>query len=261
MAGYMIVSLFAALWLLRQEKKNPSSGFRGALALCAVVTSLISMFFSENRATLLGLGITTVALSCIVLVRRTKDVSARAYTKPAVLILSVLLVFGLFFGTTRSAPFWQHVPGVARFATTTRSDGSLNSRILFVTESLGDFWSDGGPKRVLFGWGWDNYVFFWTKHYDTRVFYFDPAVADRAHDKFIDMLVMTGIVGLGVYLGIWWMFLKRISYKLRESFAEALPYLVFAGIYFFFLLATFDLVDTLIGFYALLAYLDYEKFS
>ncbi len=260
LAGYLIFSLFAGMMVYAQGKTDRKKEI-AILGSSGVVTALIGMFFSENRATLFGIILTCIVLSIIILLRKNKDATAKKYTKPAYFFLGVLIVGTILVGSTRTAPVWQHVPGVARIVTTTSSDSTLLSRALFSQESLTHFWTDGGPKRILFGWGWDNYVFFWTKHYNPKVFYYDSAVADRSHNKFVDMLVMTGVVGFGLYISLWIILARHTLHLLKEQFARALPYLLYLGVYFVFLFAAFDLIQTLIGFYAVLAYTEYEKLS
>lgn len=257
LAGSLIFSLFVGLTLFVQGRQEGNRAVK-YWGLFSAIAAMFDIFLTENRATMLGLILACICVAIIVLIRR-RDISAKSYVRPSQIFLASLVVLmALVFGT-RSAQIWQHIPGVGRLAVTTTTDDTLRSRILFTKESLSNFWTDGGAKRVLFGWGWDNYAFFWTKHYNPLTFYHDTAVADRSHNKFVDMLVMTGVVGLGLYLALWW---KAISYafsKIRENVEKALPYTLFLITYFVFLFATFDLIQTLIGFYAFLAYIEYEK--
>jgi O-antigen ligase len=57
-----------------------------------------------------------------------------------------------------------------------------------------------GWKRTLFGWGSENYQFAWAKYYNPEVYRYESAAFDRAHDKYLDIIVMYGVIGLLSYL-------------------------------------------------------------
>ena len=67
----------------------------------------------------------------------------------------------------------------------------------------------GFKERPLLGWGPENYINVFDRHFDTR--YFSPSAGfgawfDRAHSIYFDYLVETGILGLLSFIGIWAVF-------------------------------------------------------
>jgi O-antigen ligase len=146
-------------------------------------------------------------------------------------------------------------------AAVTSDDPTINSRLLFAHESLTSFWSDGGAQRIVLGWGWDNYVFFWQKHYDPKIFYYDAAIADRAHNKLIDMLVMTGLAGLVAYLIVWGIFIARIIARVKADLSGGLALLFYAAAYGTFLFFEIDIPLALLGFYAILALTSFQSYE
>ena len=79
------------------------------------------------------------------------------------LALALLLALGGAFFATRSAPFWQAVPGLNRLAATAAldpNDPSTQTRILTWKASFNAF-----KERPWLGWGSDNYLYAWERHY------------------------------------------------------------------------------------------------
>lgn len=65
-------------------------------------------------------------------------------------------------------------------------------------------------KRPVFGWGWANFdqafqSVNWPEKYNTDIY------VDKAHSGLLEVLVTTGIVGLGFYLAMIILMLKRLS--------------------------------------------------
>ena len=74
---------------------------------------------------------------------------------------------------------------------------------------------DGWKERPLLGWGPENYLNIFDRHFNAE--YFKPekgfgAWFDRAHSIYFDYLAETGILGLASFLGIfgvfYWQFIK-----------------------------------------------------
>ncbi len=68
---------------------------------------------------------------------------------------------------------------------------------------------DGFKERPLLGWGPENYIYIFDRHFNVK--YFKPAEGfgawfDRAHSVYFDYLAATGILGLASYLAIFAVF-------------------------------------------------------
>gem|GEM_PF-2092622 len=254
LAAYFAFVLFAGLVLLVAGRKEHSGSYR-MLGGSASVAAVLGIFLTGTRGNILGLFL-SVFVAAIAALIYGKDAVIGKHTcrKIGAVILGLSLLFGGVLVATRHAAVWQHVPGVDRLVQISAADKTTGSRLLYAKESFTYFWSDGGPKRVLLGWGWDNYTFFWRSHYDPHIYYYDPTIADRSHNKFIDMLVMTGVLGLGAYLTLWFFFLRRIVRMLRQDFLQALPFVLFVPVYFSGIFFAFDTAVTLALFGMLLAY-------
>ena len=256
LAGYYLFAIFAAFQTLREGVLFSKQGYLW-MGASGLVASLFGVMLTGTRGATLGVTFAFFVVALVMAVSGGEGTLGRlSIRKVGIVVCSALIALGLILGITRHASVWNHIPGVNRVVETTTTDSNTNSRVLFAQESLHYFWSDGGAKRVLLGWGWDNYVFFWTRHYDPKTFYYDPSIADRAHDKLIDELVMTGVLGLLSYLAVWFFFMKRVVTIIRHDCVRALPFIFVAVAYMTFLLVTFDMPMILVYFYAVLAFVD-----
>ena len=250
LAGYMLYIFTSALYLISVGKKEGKSGFVN-LGYVAVIVSLLGMLLTKTRASVVALGVALVAILILVLIKRSAFQSA--VRKTAGIALAAIVLLGGLFLATKHSSFWQHVPGVNRLATTSLTEGSAASRLAFSKVSINGFFTDTTAKELLLGWGTDNFGYFYEQHYDRSVFEFETQLADRAHNKLIDVLVMSGILGLIAYLAIW-LFALRSS--LRTMKTDAWPMLTitfFLVAYFVNNLFVFDVPVTYLGFFSVLA--------
>ncbi len=106
---------------------------------------------------------------------------------------------------------------VARLALIGPNDPSLEGRT--------DSWRAGFRAfidRPIFGWGPDNYLVAWGRYVDrdmTR-----SLSGDQAHNKFVEELTNTGMIGFLSYVAFWifmaWVILRRV--KDRETYEQIL---------------------------------------
>lgn len=85
---------------------------------------------------------------------------------------------------------------------------------------------DGFKDRPLLGWGPENYINVFDRHFDIR--YFSPSQGfgawfDRAHSIYFDYLVETGILGFLSFIGIWAVFYWRSLKLLFGNSLQSIP--------------------------------------
>ena len=260
LATYYLFVIFAAsvLWRVAHKKNNMLAMVASVLSL---IISVFGIFLTQTRGTLVGAfaGIFVVLIyfgmrSKNVMIA--KNISARQFV--AAMLTGFVLLIGVFVGT-RHADIWTHIPGVRRIAQISSTDTDtqarfVNASIVFHTVNP----SEASLTRTVFGWGWDNYIYAWQKFYNPKLYAYDPALFDRAHDKILDVLLMTGVLGLVLYLGVWFAFFKKALKKSKE-FSMEMALFIFWGVAFFLQnLTVFDTLVTFITFYAIFAYLIYE---
>ena len=260
LATYYLFAIFSAVILYRvgEAKNNMAVKF---FSVFSMILSFIGIFVTETRGTLLGM----FAGGVVVLIYfgfRGKNIPIGKRLTTRKLTVIVLILGALFIGmfvATRSSDVWTHIPGFNRLALISSKDTTTEARLTNASIALHAVNpAEASPVRTLFGWGWDNYIYAWQRFYNPQLFAYDPSLFDRAHDKVIDMLLMTGVVGLVLYLSLWFFFFKE-AIKRQKTFSAVTALFIFWGIAFFLQnLTVFDTLVTFITFYAVFAYLIYE---
>lgn len=251
LAGYYLFSIFSALMVFQEARPKFWKFFSVGIG----ILSITGIFITETRGAILGLFLGLVSV-LIYLILKGKDKFYRnvSYRKISALLLSLLVLFSAVFFLSRNAAVWQKVPGLARAATIGSADISTQTRIWGTKTSLESVQpTENGWKKLILGWGPNNYVLAFGKYFHAEQFKYEREWFDRAHNKILDVLVMMGILGLLAYLSIWYFYFRSISVG---NFSIQNFALVFYGTSSFtHLLFVFDHISTLIPFYAVLAYL------
>ena len=221
----------------------------------AVGLSLWMMLESSTRGAFVGLvGALAAAAVGYVLwgrLRRLKIVAA-------VMIVGIVS-FGLFLvlgaETAAAQRLAERSYVVERFIQAGQgNDTSLKGRLASVSFGLRGF-----VEKPLLGWGPENYVVAWGRHYDAEEVgdYRGPPF-DQAHNKPIEELTTKGAVGLASYLTLWVLMLWTISSRVRRLGAdrEVLTLVMGAAMvgYFAQNLFLFDTPTTVLQFVVLLGF-------
>lgn len=116
------------------------------------------------------------------------------------------------------------------------------------------------PKTILIGWGQEHFMTGYNKYYDPRHGTYEDVWFDRAHDKLADVLVSGGLLGILSYLSL---FVVLFWYLNRLRRTEDYRMIAITGgallvAYFVQNLAIFDLPQTYVNFFLLMAFLDFS---
>ena len=260
LATYYLFIIVAALviWKKGKEKNNMPVM---VVSVFSIIISFVGMFMTQTRGTLLGMFVGLIVVFVYLGFKgRNITIAKNISLKKGLLIMSIVFVlFTSVFVSTRRADFWTHIPGLSRIAQISTNDATTRSRFVnasIVLHAVNPM--ESSIPRSLFGWGWDNYIYAWQKFYQPRLYQYDGALFDRAHDKVLDVLLMDGFVGFVLYLGLWFVFFKKALKKSKE-FSVISALLIFWGVtYFLQNLTVFDTWVTFITFYAMFAYLTNE---
>lgn len=261
---YLIFAIFYAVYLANEDaKKNIKWLWLGLAGLF-----FIFLLFTQTRGALLGLGMAVIAGLTYLFFSLPKG-----KIKKVILLLIVLLVVsgGLAIKYRRSInimPFCSaEIGGGNRILDVDFGTETFQTRLLLWKESVEAF-----KERPIFGWGPENFTVAFEKYYQPQF----TTWYDRAHNIFFDYLVMTGMLGLISFLGIfgiyYWQFFKFnqqsttnnnknqlsvISYKSLVGnallFALPIAYLVQG-------LVLFDVLSIYINIFLFLAFVNW-KFS
>jgi len=170
-----------------------------------IVLVLFSLFFTATvlitsiRGAVLGLVAGAFVLFLYFIVQKGSrpllgKISVRVF---ALTLLVFLIAFTFAFWFTRTAQFWQSVPGLARFAKASFDIPSVQTRLI----ALGISW-EAFKEKPVFGWGPEHFSVAYNKYYNPRNSFYAEDWFDRAHNKPAEVLVMHGVLGLVFYLAI-----------------------------------------------------------
>lgn len=195
LAGYLILLAGVAFVV---GARAPVGWWRKASPFFAAFFFL-TLFIAQIRGALLGAAAGIVFFLLYLLFSRFPDGSpSRLLKRTAAIILLLMIGGSVLLFTTRTAPVWQSIPGVARFAKESFDISSVATRIL----ALGVSWN-AFKERPLFGWGPENFNVAYNTHYDPSYAYYAEDWFDRAHNQVAEAAVTGGIGGLLTYLGLY----------------------------------------------------------
>jgi O-antigen ligase len=210
-AGYLIFTLFFAAYLFldggapggarRSLRSRTSLGLVGIM-----LVFLIFAFMSGTRGALFGISAGGfVALAYAAFYRK----AWRKWLLAAAAVIVIALASLFFF---RQTDFVQSLPG-GRLFNFTLEDRDVADRLTMWGIAV-----EGWQERPLLGWGPENFLMVFDRHFDPGHFHPDSGFGawfDRAHSVVFDYLATTGILGLLAYLSmfasLFWMLVSRRS--------------------------------------------------
>jgi len=240
-AGYLLVHLFLIVWYyLNFVQKSEHKEHKNLLIVMGIV-SFIVFFWAQTRGSILGLGAGLFA-SLVLSIFLIPDKKYKKYSALASAIIVVLaILFIIFQPKIQQSALSQKVSFIGRLASISLSDASTRARILNWSRSF-NWWKE----RPIFGHGQDMYYALFDSHYDANDYALSHERFDRAHNKFFDVLVMNGIVGLLAYLFligvVFYLIFKKI--KKSEAIKEKISWLLIFGLFVAYLVHNFFVFDT-----------------
>lgn len=253
-AAYMIFLMFySACLLLIKNRKNTDLTGKIITAVCLVLFFVI-FILAATRGAFLGLIAAVVA-----------GVVYFAYNNPKlrpvlvsglvilVLVVSVLVYF-------KNSPIIKSLP-FARLFDISLSTETFRHRAIEWKVAI-----DAFKERPILGWGPENFIFAFDKHYNINHFSTKTGFGawfDRAHNIFFDYLSTIGIVGLFAYLGIFlvffWHIFKKHALAKENSHGLIIHAVLFAVIVAYLVqgMALFDVLTIYLNLFLTLAFANY----
>ena len=196
--------------------------------------------------------------SCIGGVRAVGKAQERSRSPQWSMIVAIA-AFGLFLvlgaETAAAQRLAERSYVIERFIQTGQgNDTSLKGRLASVSFGLRGF-----AEKPLLGWGPENYVVAWGRHYDAEEVgdYRGPPF-DQAHNKPVEELTTKGAIGLASYLSLWLLMLWIVASRIRRLGAdrEVLTLIMGAAMagYFAQNLFLFDTPTTVLQFMVLVGF-------
>lgn len=214
-ATFSIFLLFYATYLyFANYYKKPFSWQSISLYILGILF-LIVFWLAATRGAFMGLMATLVAFIFYF------TYSKKAYRKWLLLIIALIILTVGAIIYFKDNSLIKSLPGSRLF------DISLKAETWEHRTYMWNMAWDGFKERPLFGWGPENYINVFDRHFDIR--YFSPSKGfgawfDRAHSIYFDYLVETGILGFLSFIGIWaifyWRSLKILISDNLRSFTQ-----------------------------------------
>lgn len=254
LAGYLIFSMIFSVILFGEEKGK----FWKYFSVIIFILSILGIFIAETRGTILGLavgGFITLIYGAI----KGKSINYKKFNlrKISIIILCISIAFSAIFFITRKSEVWQKVPGLSRIAVISLEDSTTNTRLLNQKIALKTVDPRMNGAGVLFvGYGQDNFGYAYGKYFNAIQFESEMVWFDRAHNKFLDVLVMNGILGFIAYISIFVIIFRYLLKKKEASWTTA-GLLFGITAYLVHLFFVFDQVTTYIQLFTVFAFVIY----
>ncbi len=253
-AVYLLLHACLAAYLFsekRLEEKQEKKKFRFSFVwLSSAAYLAFLVFLTSCRGSVIGMGVGLIFFLILIAWYYRHTV----YKYLALGGLAFILIGGLTFFVLAQYHFFQNNKIISRYTEISSSDASLQGR-LFATKVSFKAWQE----KPILGWGQENFDVAYNKHYDPGLLkYSNEMFFDTPHNKYLDVLVANGLLGLFAYLFILWTVFSRLKSYFRENQIPFLSAAILAsGLLAYFVQNTFlfDIHDSYIIFFLILAFL------
>ncbi len=251
LAAYiMLVSVLSLIMFLNAKSKQWRYFYSGTL-----VFNLIILYFTASRGAFLALMVTLpIFLLAYIFLIAKNDPAKKLYKKIAIAALAVIVLVPFAFQLVKNTNFVRGNNILVRFADLSLTDFTIRARFYIWNIGL-----QGFLERPILGWGQENFLQVFAKHYDPRLYDQEPWF-DRPHNIIFDWLINAGILGLISYLSLFVIFFMNLYQSWKSKVLdtrEGVVLLLAPVAYFIQNLFVFDNFNTYIIFFALIGYLDY----
>jgi len=245
LAVYALFHAFIAIFLFFRDGK--ANTLRWLYPIIAGI-NLVVLYYTQTRGSLLGVIGGAFLAFILIAIFDTEHKRLRKYAIGGVVGFVVLI--GLFI-TFKQSAFIQESPTLQRMASISLNDSTTKSRFMIWEMSWGGF-----KERPLLGWGQDNFLYVFAKHYNPKMWNQEPWF-DRSHDVFFDWLIAGGALGLLAYLSMFASVIYYLWFSRRHPLTvieRSILTGMLAG-YFIHNIFVFDNLTSYIVFFAVLAYM------
>ncbi len=241
LGAFFTFSTFIGLWFFFCEKRKGWRVFFGVAAIFFFILVLLT----GSRGPFIGVIFGLVGLiSLFVLIlkpsRKIKNIIGLSF-------LILILLGGIAYG-------FRNSPLLEKTALGRVVDLKIeHARIITWQISL-SMWQE----RPLLGWGEENFESGFSKYFKPELFLYETSWFDKPHNKYLEVLTSSGLLGLLAYLGIIGtlvFYLKFLSRK-RKTITIFFSGLMIA--YLFQNIFAFDTPVSYFAFFGLMAFLDVE---
>ncbi len=212
----------------------------------AALFNAVLVFASETRGAMLAFALSLLFyLAYLVIYSRKRALKIFA---GALLVIFVFSAFLVYFN--RQQKWVKKYNFLRRLTTISLTDTTTQSR-LYALDSSWRGWKD----RFLLGYGWENYEVVFNKYFHPELYKDNNSRIwfDRAHNTLMDVAVAGGLLGLLVYLSIYFNAAFILWRKRREMLAAGLAMFLLG--HFIQNIFVFDSLPTYIMLFSVFAFI------
>ena len=229
---FSVLVIFISLYFLKG-----ASNLEKLLIFIAIIFSIANIIISETRGSILALGIALpISLLYYFLTSNVK-------LTYKILFLVTLIFLLIFFYYFINSEYAKYIPGIRRIYDTLRDPRAYMARYL----AWGIFINAWKEKPIL-GYGLENSPIAYFKAFNPEIYNYEEVIFDRPHNKYIEILVTTGIVGATV----WFLFILSIFWTIFKNLEDRYSKAIFLGFILAYLgqnLTLFDIQASYIPFF------------
>jgi O-antigen ligase/Tfp pilus assembly protein PilF len=245
LAIYMFFHAFIAIFLYFRSSKQ--KGLHWLYPITAAL-NLVILYYTGTRGTILSVvgGVTLTLLLIAFFDKEHKTLKKYAIGS---LVGMVVLIAG--FIAAKDTAFVKESPTLFRMSTISFTERTVESRFMIWKMS----W-EGVKERPILGWGQDNFLYVFSKHYDPKMYNQEPWF-DRSHNVFFDWMIAGGALGILSYLSLFAAAIYYLWFSRKHHFTvveRSILTGMFAG-YFIHNVFVFDNLTSYIFFFGALAYI------
>lgn len=250
LAAYLTLIIVAALISFLNTGKNWLKYFYGG----AIAYALFIMYFTASRGATLSFLVAIPVFAILYLILfKGEDDREKLFKKIAAAALIFIVVAPVSLWLLRNTSFIQDSEVLSRLTSISFGEKTIRSRFIIWELAWKAF-----SERPILGWGQENFLEAFSKHYDPRLYDQEPWF-DRPHNIVFEWLINAGIIGLISYLSLfaalYWGIISLLK-KQAIGKKEGLVLLVAPVAYFLQNFFVFDNFNTYVIFFALLAYVN-----
>lgn len=176
---FSVLMFFLCLYFLKD-----SNYFEKSVIFVGILFSILNIFISETRGSIVAL-IIAIPISVLYYF-----LSSRV--KLSVKIISTILIFSLiiFLFLFIKSPYAKNLPLFGRLHDTLYDPKAYMARWL-----AWNIFINAWGKEPIIGYGLENSPIAYFKAFNPEIYNYEEVIFDRPHNKYIEILVTTGIIG------------------------------------------------------------------
>jgi len=241
LGAFFTFSTFIGAWFFFCEKRKVWRVIFGAIS----VLYFILVILTGSRGPFIGivLGLLGLSFLAIFILKPSKKIKIAM----GLGFFTLILLGGTAYGLRNS-------PLLERTALGRAVDLKVDQARIITWQISLSMWK-GKP---LLGWGQENFESGFSKYFKPELFRYERSWFDKPHNKYLEVLTSSGLLGLLAYLniiGVLAFYLKSLSRK-RKTITIFFSGLIIA--YLFQNLFAFDTPSTYITFFGVISFLDFE---